>query len=58
MYGTTGITVGIINGVALKLSSNFNSALAFYNKIDYTYTPVGNVEKKVFFEVDGTLYGT
>lgn len=57
MYGTTGITVGIINGVALKLSSNFDSSLAFYNKIDYTYTPVGNVDKKVYFEVDGKPYG-
>ena len=57
MYGTTGITVGTINGVALKLSSNFDSSLAFYNKIDYTYTPVGNVDKKVFFEVDGKPYG-
>lgn len=57
MYGTTGTTVGIINGVALKLSSNFDSSLAFYNKIDYTYTPVGNVDKKVFFEVDGKPYG-
>lgn len=57
MYGTTGVTVGIINGVALKLTSNFDSSLAFYNKIDYTYTPVGNVDKKVFFEVDGKFYG-
>ena len=57
MYGTTGVTVGIINGVALKLNSNFDSSLAFYDKIDYTYTPVGNVDKKVFFEVDGKPYG-
>lgn len=57
MYGTTGTTVGIINGVSLKLSSNFDSSLAFYNKIEYTYTPVGNVDKKVFFEVDGKPYG-
>jgi hypothetical protein len=57
MYGTTGVTVGIINGVSLKLTSNFDSSLAFYNKIDYTYTPVGNVDKKVFFEVDGEPYG-
>ena len=57
MYGTTGVTVGIINGVALKLNSNFDSSLAFYDKIDYTYTPVGNVDKKVFFEVDGKHYG-
>ena len=44
MYGTTGITVGIINGVALKLSSNFNSALAFYNKIDYLNAQMGAYE--------------
>ena len=57
MYGTTGITVGIINGIALKLTSNFDSTRAFYDKIDYTYTPVGNIDKKVFFEIDGQPYG-
>ena len=57
MYGTTGITVGIIEGKSLKLTSNFDSSVAFYNKIDYTYTPIGDVTKKVFFEVDGNLYG-
>ena len=57
MYGTTSSTIGVINGIALKLNSTFNSSRAFYNKIDYTYTPVGNVDKKVFFEVDGQPYG-
>ena len=57
-YGTTGITVGIINGISLKLTSNFNSETAFYDMVEYTYTPIGNVTKTVYFIVDGELYGT
>lgn len=52
MYGTTGITVGMIRGISLELKSTFNQDTAFYGKIDFTYTPVGNVEKKVYFIID------
>lgn len=55
MYGTTGVTVGMISGVSLELKSTFNQDIAFYGKIDFTYTPVGNVEKKVYFIIDGDI---
>ena len=52
MYGTTGLTVGVIEGVSLELKSTFNQESAYYGKIDFTYTPVGNVTKKVYFVID------
>ncbi len=52
-YGTTGITVGTITGISLELKSTFNQDLAYYGKIDFTYTPIGNVTKKVYFILDG-----
>lgn len=55
MYGTTGITVGMISGVSLELKSTFNQDTAFYGKIDFTYTPIGNVDKKVYFIIDGDI---
>ena len=53
MYGTTGITVGTITGVSLELKSTFNQDVACYGKVDFTYTPVGNVTKRVYFIIDG-----
>jgi hypothetical protein len=53
MYGTTGVTVGTITGVSLELKSTFNRDTAWYGKVDFTYTPIGNVTKKVYFIIDG-----
>ena len=52
MYGTTGTTVGVIEGISLELKSNFNQETAYYGKIDFTYTPIGNADKKVYFIID------
>ena len=32
MYGTTGLTVGVIEGVSLELKSTFNQESAYYGK--------------------------
>ena len=57
-YGTQGIKVSTINAVTLELTSNFNYNLNFTDAINYTYTPWGNVDKRVHFIVDGAETGT
>jgi hypothetical protein len=57
MYGSTGITIGVINGVALELKSDFNNARAFEKEVNFTYTPIGNVAKTVYFYIDGEEHG-
>ena len=52
MYGTTGLTVGTITGVALELKEAYSREKVEYGKIDFTYIPVGNVDKKVYFIID------
>jgi hypothetical protein len=58
MYGTTGIAVSTINAVTLELKSDFNADLSYSGTINYTYTPYGDVEKTVYFVVDGKTKGT
>ena len=58
MYGTTGITVSTVNAVTLELKSDFNADLSYTGTINYTYTPYGDVEKTVYFVVDGTTRGS
>ena len=57
-YGTTGTLVRTTNAVTLELKSSFNEALNFKNFINYTYIPYGDVEKTVYFIVDGKENGT
>jgi len=46
--------------VELRLESNFDTSGTFAAgaDIEYTYTPIGSVEKTVYFIVDGTTDGT
>ena len=57
-YGTTGTLVRTTNAVTLELKSSFNETLNFKNFINYTYIPYGDVEKTVYFIVDGKEKGT
>ena len=42
-----------ITVVALVLTSNFDTSIPFSEAINFTYTPTGNVNKLVHFELDG-----
>jgi hypothetical protein len=57
MYGTTGITIGVINGVSLDLESDFDNTKAFEKEVNFTYNPIGDVAKTVYFVVDGQEHG-
>lgn len=57
-YGSSSLTVATINAVTLELKSSFNPGLNFSEFINYTYIPYGDVEKKVYFIVDGEEKGT
>ena len=62
LYGTSKTTVGVISTVTLELESTFNYKLTYpvehTTGINYTYTPYGNIEKTVYFIIDGLEYGT
>lgn len=58
MYGTTGIAVSTLTAVTLDLKSTFNADLSYTGTINYTYTPYGDVDKTVYFIVDGKNKGT
>lgn len=58
MYGTTGLTIGVVNAVALGLTSNFDGNIAYEGFIPFTYIPSGDVEKTVHFILDGQEHGT
>lgn len=57
-YGSSSLTVATINAVTLELKSSFNPGLNFSEFINYTYVPYGDVEKKVYFIIDGEEKGT
>lgn len=44
--------------VSLKLYSSFDATRAYDGDISYTYTPVANMDKKVYFVLDGKEIGT
>jgi hypothetical protein len=57
-YGTTGVLVRTTTAVTLELKSSFNANLNYTGSINYTYVPYGDVEKTVYFVVDGTIHGS
>ena len=57
MYGTTGITISTINAVTLRLESKFDGEKPYQGEINYTYIPIGDVEKDIYFYIDGKLHG-
>lgn len=52
---TTTFTITV---VALSIASSFDASVVYSNAISFPYTPVGAVEKTVYFVVDGTIIGT
>ena len=47
-----------ITAVALSISSTFDASTVYSSTISFPYTPVGSVEKTVYFVLDGTTIGT
>jgi hypothetical protein len=58
MYSANTVLIGSVNGVTLTLESTFNYKLPYTGTINYTYIPYGNIDKKVYFIIDGKEYGT
>ena len=57
-YGTAGILVRTTMAITLELKSTFNSNLNYTDFINYNYIPYGDVDKTVYFIVDGKQHGT
>lgn len=47
-----------ITAVVLSISSTFDASTVYNGVINFAYTPVGAVEKTVYFVVDGNVIGT
>ena len=58
MYGSTEEIVATIQVVALSLQSNFDYTRAYTGTVNYTFTPIGNVDKMMHFLIDGKEIGT
>ena len=58
VYGNSRLISYTINAVQISISSYFDGTIAYTGDIPFSYTPVGSVEKKVHFVVDGTEIGT
>ena len=56
-YGTSKNLIDNINGIILKLSSNFEDDISYTGDIIFTYTPTGTIRKYVYFILDGEQYG-
>lgn len=52
-YGTTKSLLYTINTVALSISSNFDSNIAYTSDVNFRYKPVGDIDKTIHFLVDG-----
>lgn len=58
VYGNAKTINFSITMLALTLTSPFDSSQPFTSSITFPYVPSGNVEKTVYFIVDGTTIGT
>jgi hypothetical protein len=58
VYGNTKSIVYTVNVVVLTISSTFNGTAAYNGSILYTYIPMGSMEKKIYFILDGKQIGT
>lgn len=56
-YSNTKNIIGQMTGVTLQLTSSFEDDISYTGNITYTYVPVGDIEKTVYFIVDGTEQG-
>ena len=58
VYGNVKAIVYTVNVVALTIESTFDATVAYSGAITFPYTPFGNVEKIVYFILDGKTIGT
>lgn len=58
VYGNIKSIVYSINTVVLNISSTFDASIPYNGDIAFTYTPFGNLEKIVYFVLDGETIGT
>ena len=45
----------LINTVELRIASNFDDSRVYTGDIDFRYTPYGDIEKKIHFEIDDQI---
>ena len=57
-YNVTKVLSFIVEAIDLKISSTFNDAVIQTGDVTVRYTPVGNVEKTIYFKLDGVTYDT
>lgn len=57
VYGNVKAIVYTVDAVALNIESAFDATVAYTGDILYSYTPYGNVEKTVYFVLDGKVIG-
>ena len=58
VYGSTRTINFSVTMVSFSISSSFDNSMPFNGAITFQYTPIGAVDKTVYFYVDGTLIGT
>ena len=58
VYGNTKSIIYTVNVAALTITSTFDATVPYSGDILYTYTPFGNVEKTVYFVLDGNVIGS
>ena len=57
-YNVTKVLSFIVEAIDLTISSTFNDAVIQTGDVTIRYTPVGNVEKTIYFKIDGVTYDT
>ena len=58
IYGNARTIFFSAAATAVSIASTFDASAPFTGSINFTYTPVGNIEKNVHFVLDGTEIGT
>lgn len=58
VYGNTRTINFTISVIALSISSTFDANTPYTGAINFPYTPIGALEKTVYFILDGTQIGT
>ena len=56
-YSTTKNLISNVTAVSLRLTSTFEDDVSYTGLITYTYVPIGDTEKTVYFIVDGIEIG-
>ncbi len=58
VYNNSARSISTITTVSISLESTFNPNRVLTGSFNYTYTPNGTIEKKVYFVLDGKAIGT